>query len=380
MAIERTPLSAAELSATAQKAVVSGPTRMMAARGLLPMAPADQAAVLYQLSCDADTAVAAAARTTATGLPEKLLVGVLAGRLDPRILDFFSSLHGDKHAVLEAVILNASTADATIATLASRSAAREIDLIAQNEVRLLRHPEIIGAMYLNPKARMSTVDRAVELAVRNGVRVPGVAAWEEVARALSGGHAAHASPEVDALFSVAAARLTGDDSVLTVGDPDSLAVSEGGEIQDVADLPPELTPDAAKAHVEKLSVPAKIRLATIGNAFARSMLIRDPLRIIAMAAIKSERVTPFEAARYASNASIGEDVIKYIAQKREWTKPYNVKMALCMNPKAPAADVARLLPHLRDRDLRNVSKSKGIPSAVAAQARKLLMQRASPQK
>ena len=115
MAIERTPLSAAELSATAQKAVVSGPTRMMAARGLLPMAPADQAAVLYQLSCDADTAVAAAARTTATGLPEKLLVGVLAGRLDPRILDFFSSLHGDKHAVLEAVILNASTADATIA-------------------------------------------------------------------------------------------------------------------------------------------------------------------------------------------------------------------------------------------------------------------------
>ena len=377
MALERTPLSSAELSATAQKAVAAGPARMMAARGLVPMAPADQSAVLYQLSCDDDAQVASAARATATGLPEKLLLGVLAGRLDARILDFFAGLHGDKPAVLEAIILNAATADATVAALAARGAAREVDLIAQNEVRLLRHPEIIGAMYLNPKARMSTVDRAVELAVRNGVRVPGVAAWEEVARALSGG--ATTSPETDALFAVAAARLSGDDSALTVGDPEALTVLEGGEIQEVADLPVEAAQEA-KAQLDRLSVPAKLRLAMIGNAFARSLLIRDPLRIVAMAAIKSERVTPFEAARYASNASIGEDVIKYIAQKREWTKPYNVKMALCMNPKAPAAEVARMLPHLRDRDLRNVSKSKGIPSAVAAQARKLLMQRASPNK
>lgn len=374
MALERTLLAAAELSAAAQKAVSAGPTKLMAARGLMPMAPSDQAAVLYQLGCDPDAAISEAARATAAGLPEKLLTGVLGGRLDPRVLDFFVELHRDKASVIEVVILNTATADVTIAALAARASAREVDLIAQNEVRLLRHPEIIGAMYLNPKARMSTVDRAVELAVRNNVRVPGVAAWEEVARALSG---APPAGDADALFQVAAARLAGDDSVLTVGDPEALAVLEGGEIQEVV-LPAD--GEAAKAQVERLSVPAKIRLALIGNAFARSMLIRDPLRIVAMAAIKSERVTPFEAARYASNASIGEDVIKYIAQKREWTKPYNVKLALCMNPKAPAAEISRFLPHLRDRDLRNVSKSKGIPSAVAAQARKLLMQRASPQK
>ncbi len=380
MALERTPLAAAELSAAAQKAVAGGPAKMMAARGLVPMAPADQLAVLYQLAADPEAAVAEAARTTAAGLPDRLLAGVLAGRLDERVLDFFAELHASKAAVIEVVILNGATADATIATLASKAAAREIDLIAQNEVRLLRYPEIIGAMYLNPKARMSTVDRAVELAVRNGVRVPGVAAWDEVARALSGGAAQSVTADSDALFSAAAARLSGDDSRLTVGDPEALSVLVGGEIQEVNDLPADGAIEAAKATVDRLSVPAKIRLAMIGNAFARSMLIRDPLRVVAMAAIKSERVTPFEAARYASNASIGEDVIKYIAQKREWTKPYNVKLALCMNPKAPAAEVARMLPHLRDRDLRNVSKSKGIPSAVAAQARKLLMQRASPQK
>ena len=44
-------------------------------------------------------------------------------------------------------------------------------------------------MYLNKHARMSTVDRAVELAVRNNVRVPGLAAWDEIARALEHGAA-----------------------------------------------------------------------------------------------------------------------------------------------------------------------------------------------
>jgi hypothetical protein len=375
MALERSPLAPGELSAAAQKAVAAGPTKMMAARGLMPLPPADQAAVLYQLALDGEAAVASAARATATGLPEKLLAGVVAGRHDPRVLDFFAMLHLDKPVVVEAVVLNNATADATIATLAARSGPREIDLIAQNEVRLLRHPEIIGAMYLNPKARMSTVDRAVELAVRNQVRVPGVAAWEEVARALSGQPAAP-SHEADVLFAAAAHKLSGDDSALTVGDPETLIQLEGGEIQDVVNLPPEV----AQVQIEKLSVPGKIRLAMIGNAFARSILIRDPMRIVAMAAIKSERVTIFEAARYAGSHSIGEDIVKYIAQKREWTKPYNVKMALCMNPKAPIAEVARMLPHLRERDLRNISRSKGIPSAVAAQARKLLMQRATPQK
>lgn len=377
MALERAPLAPGELSAAAQKAVASGPTKMMAARGLMPLSPADQATVLYQLALDPEAAIASAARATAAGLPEKILVGVMGSRYDARVLDFFAMLHLDKPAVLETAILNGATADETIAALATRAGAREIDVIAQNEVRLLRHPEIIGAMYLNPKARMSTVDRAVELAVRNQVRVPGVAAWDEVARALSGAPSPPPSVEVDTAFAVAAMRLSGDDSVLTVGDPEVLAqllLEGGGAIQDVSDLPVEA------AHVQKLSVPAKIRLATIGNAFARSMLIRDPLRIVAMAAIKSDRVTPFEAARYASNHSIGEDVVKYIAQKREWTKPYNVKLALCMNPKAPVAEVARMLPHLRERDLRNLSKSKGIPSAVAAQARKLLMQRTTPSK
>ncbi len=371
--LAHTALDPTLLSAAAQRALGPGPGRTMAARGMLPLPLGDQVAVLYQLSLDADPAISAAARTTAQGLPEKLLAGTLTDpTLDPRVLDFFASFAADKAGVFEAVVLNPSIADETLAMLAARAGPREVDQIAQNEQRLLRHPEIIAAMYMNRKARMSTIDRVVELAVRNHVRVPGIAAWDEVARALTGGLGGGSAADDDALFAQAAERLSGDDSPLTKGDAEQVPSDEEIEAAPVIeekDIP-----------IEKLSVPSKIRLATVGNAFARGVLIRDRLKLVAIAAIKSPGVTDIEAARFAGNATLAEEVIRYIAGKREWTKMYGVKVSLCKNPKAPVADVTRLLPFLRERDLQTLSKSRGVSSAVTAQARKLVIARRGPGK
>jgi hypothetical protein len=212
---------------------------------------------------------------------------------------------------------------------------------------------------------MSTVDRAVELAVRNNVRVPGLLAWDEIARSLQGGTASGSHD--DAVFAMAA-EAGADDRILTEGD----AETPIEDIERREQLALEQTKDIP---IASLSVPAKIRLATLGNAFQRSVLIRDPLRIVAMAAVKSPGVTEFEAAAYASNQTLSEDVIRYVAQKREWTKLYGTKVSLCRNPKTPVTEAMRLMPFLREKDLNNLMKSKGVPSAVVAQARKLMMQR-----
>jgi len=357
--IEHTPLD--ELSPAAQKALGPGPARMMAARGMAPLAPADQVAVLYQLVIEGD----ATAKATLVGLPDKILAGALGDpKLDSRILDLFAQHVGERPPVFEVLVQNPAIADETIADLAARLGGREIDRIATNEQRLLRHPEIISAMYLNKAARMSTVDRVVELAVRNHVRVPGLAAWDEIARALQ--TEKPATTEQDHLFSVAAAATTGDDAPLTQGD----AEQARDDFEDKDFL--EQTKDVP---IEKLTVPAKIRLAQLGNAFARAVLIRDPMRLVCIAAIKSSRVTEFEAAGYAGNPQLAEEVIRHIASKREWTKLYGTKYALCRNPKTPIPDAMRLLPFLREKDIQRLAKSKGVPSAVVAQARKLLMQR-----
>ena len=167
------------------------------------------------------------------------------------------------------------------------------------------------------------------------------------------------------MFAAMAATTGRDDSVLTTGDAEQALPEDEAAAGSPGDDEDE----------RKLTIPMKVRLATLGDAFERAKRIRDPSRMVAMAAIKAPGVTDIEAARYAGNQALAEDVIRHIASNRNWTKLYGVKVSLCRNPKAPIAEIARLLPSLRQKDLAQLSKSKGVPSAVAAQARKLIMQR-----
>ena len=369
MSLPLSPLEPSQLSSEAQRALSTGPSRMMAARGMAPLSsPADLVSVLYQLSLDGETAVREAAVASSRELPLRVVRAALADTsLDPRVLDFFSRQLVGKADALEAVILNSRTADETIAWIASRGGAREVDIIAGNEQRLLRHPEIIAALYTNRAARMSTVDRVVELAVHNSVKVPDIAAWDEICRSIlqsgKGGAgeeeaAAVSDEEKDAIFAAAAAvHASRDDS-----DDDS----DGEGVAEVAAQP---------RGVRDLTVPMKIRLATLGNKFDRGVLVRDTKKMVALAAIKSPGVTDSEAAKYATNSSLAEEVIAYIASRREWVKLYGTKMALVQNPKTPLPAAMRLMTHLRDKDVRGIARSKSVPSALSAQARKLSSQR-----
>jgi hypothetical protein len=366
MALAHTPLDPAQLAPEAQRAIAPGPMRMMAARGLAPLPrPGDLLSVLYQLGLDPDPAIRDAAQRTAKELPERVLTGALADpAIDPRVIDRFALEILDRPVLLQRIILNPATADQTIADLASLLDAAEVDLVAQNEERLLRHPDIIAAMYKNRRARMSTVDRAVELAVRNQIEVPDIPAWEEIVAAVMGKakqpQPERSAAEDDALFAQAAAVMAEESRAEAASEAE---VDATIEVQ---------AKKAAAVPMSKMTVPMKIRLATLGNAFARSQLIRDPMRVVAMAAIKAPGVTDGEVSKYASNQGLSEDVIRYIADRREWSRLYSVKLALVQNPKNPIQSSIRLMTHLREKDLRTVSRSKNVPTAVAAQARKLL--------
>jgi hypothetical protein len=127
----------------------------------------------------------------------------------------------------------------------------------------------------------------------------------------------------------------------------------------------------------RLKLHEKIRLATLGNAYCRSNLIRDSNKMVSMAVIRSPLITDTEVVRYASNRQIGEDVIRYIANQRDFTKMYQVKLNLAQNPKCPLGFSLRFLPMLHAEDLKALSKSKNIPSALAVAARKLVQTRSA---
>jgi hypothetical protein len=356
--MQHTPLDTRSLGADAQRALSTAPAKMMAARGMAPIArPVDLAAVFYQLALDSDAIVRETATRGAGEIPEGILRAALADTAtDARVLDFFSTRVRSRPALIEAIVLNRTSADETIAAIALNAEARLVDIIATNEERLLRHPEIIGAMYMNKLARMSTVDRAVELAVRNKVRVPGIPAWEEICKALLESGKRDTTPPADQASDAEFARVLADG-----------IARDGQETRDE---------EAGDVDWNDRTIPEKIRLVTIGGSQQRSKGIRDAKLVVAMAAAKAPGVNENEARKWAGNHALARQVIAYIAGHREWTQHYDFKFLLVQNPKCPVTDAMKFVLHLREKDVRTVARSHGIPAPVVTQARKLLTQRA----
>jgi hypothetical protein len=65
-------------------------------------------------------------------------------------------------------------------------------------------------------------------------------------------------------------------------------------------------------------------------------------------------------------------VLRLIAQNRDFTRSYQVKLNLIGNPRTPFTYSSRLIAHLRDNDLRMMSKSKNVPGAVQTAVRQQL--------
>jgi len=360
------------------------PLKMMAARGLSPLKPGEQATALYQLVQTGDDAVKQAAQKTANELPEKILSGALAEALDARVLDFFARRLWQKGKLLEVVLLNKATDDETFRHLATLCGESELEIIAKNEERLLRHPAIIAALYLNPKTRMSTAQRALELAVRNQVRVDGIPAFDEAARTIeqSGSQTPAPAAAEDAAFQRAAEVVVDKAAGLELvavdaAEEEQVRAQEAADADAAAELPEGTAADVdeKKHRLENLSPAGQIRAATLGNAFARSVLIRSKNKQVAMSCIKSPAVSDPEVMHYANNRGLDEDIIRYIANKRQWSRLYGVKVALCNNPKCPLPLAMGFLPHLRPPDLKALSRSKGVPSAVANAAKQILRSR-----
>ncbi|HEY3358162.1 MAG TPA: hypothetical protein VGQ83_33250 [Polyangia bacterium] len=381
MPLELTPLEPERLSDALRRVV--GPQsppalKLMAARGLAPLGPQDLITALYQVGLETDATLAEAAQKSAAGLPERVLQGGLAGADDARVLHYFARLVKGRPEMVELVLLNRNTHDDTFAYLAGVCDERELEMIAAAEERCLRTPAIVEALYFNRRARMSTVDRLVELCARHGVELDKIPGYREIIAALSAApQVAPEEPEVAALEDDIF-REAIDAGADAFGEGDSDETDETvGELLEGAEEEARDPKRVTIESIKNLKLSAKIRLATVGTAFHRAVLIRDSNKQVALAAIRSPAVSDNEVARYSANRALAEDVVRYIASRREYLKNYQVKVNLVSNPKCPLATAMRLLQFLRENDLRGVARSKSIPAALATTAKKQLANKKS---
>ena len=130
--------------------------------------------------------------------------------------------------------------------------------------------------------------------------------------------------------------------------------------------------DSLYNRIQQMSVTEMVQLATFGTKEARNLLIRNPNRSIVQAVLNSPKITDDEITSFAGNKNLSKEVPLIISNKKEYTKNYMVKAALVNNPKTPLPTAIKFLRHLIPKDLRNVSKSKNVPTVLAKTAIKIL--------
>jgi hypothetical protein len=344
------------------------PLRMMAAKGLVPaVAPADLSTLLFMLSFDADAGVRETAVKTAAGLPDKIWgVALRAEGLDGRVLGWLADRFAGNEAATELVLLNGSTLDETVARLAPVVSQRLADIVRQNELRLLRHDAILRGLCANPNALASSLDGACDFCVRNGLTLLDVPRSVEAYKRIHGVDPTVKPPEP---AETAAALML------------EFGQELAHEVDADAATPPAETPEAAQKKVNitqrimKMSVSEKIKLATLGNKEARTLLLRDSNKLVCMAAATSPRITDGEIISLANSRTANADVLRYIYTNREFLRTYAIKISLVKNPKVPLPTALKMLLTLQEKDIKELARDRNVPQTIQAQAKAFMMKK-----
>jgi hypothetical protein len=121
-----------------------------------------------------------------------------------------------------------------------------------------------------------------------------------------------------------------------------------------------------------MNVSEKIRAAMRGSREERTILIRDPNKLVSLAVLSSPKVNEREIESYAKLANVSEDVLRVIGSTRAWTKSYAIVRSLAFNPKSPIAVSMTLVSRLVEKDVRMLSIDRNIAEPVKLLARKAL--------
>jgi hypothetical protein len=350
-----------------------GPVRQMAARGIAPgLKPQDALTVVALLSVSEDASLATAATSTLGKLPLALLQGALVPELQAGVVDLIAPTYVNDATVMERILSLPQIAAETVAVIAARCSEMVAELVATNEERLLANPVIIEKLYLNKNTRMSTANRALELAVRNKVKIEGIPAYEEAALAIQNELIPEPSPEPtfsDILFKETTELGAKLEAALAVeGDTHEIDEATGE-----AKLKQKFLP--VHTRIADMSMAEKIRTAMVGSASERAILVRDNNKIVARAAVKSPQIQENEAVRISMMRNVSDEVLMELARSAKWKSSYQIKLNLVQNPRTPMHIATKLIPYLFEHDVKAISKSKNVTGPIATAAKQQLQRK-----
>jgi len=160
--------------------------------------------------------------------------------------------------------------------------------------------------------------------------------------------------------------IVDEDPLIDLDETPSFEADELGDAPETADAPRVGIVD----QIARMGFSERLRAAMKGTREMRSILIRDPNKMVAASVLSSPKVTEQEIETFARIPNIPEDVLRAIGSNRAWVKNYAVVAGLTKNPKTPIAMSLNLMSRLTVRDLTLLSNDRNVPEPLRVAARK----------
>jgi hypothetical protein len=358
-----------KLGPSAQKVLSEGaplPAQMMAAKGVVPGAkPHEIVIVVAVLATRSDEKPREAAFATLSKLPPPILNGALTGDLPGSVITQLASPYAGNHEVIEKLLRLPRISGEALEILAGAADERAGELIATNEELMLKHPVVIEKLYMNKRVRMSTADRLIELCVRNSIELS-IPAFKEAALAIK--NELIAEPSEEPTFDDVLFRETQEAA-------DKLELGDNEDTHEIDDEGEEKVKEKViplYARLAEMTVSQRIRCATLGTSAERLLCVRDSNRLVAAAAAKSPLLKEPEAVQITASRVVSEDVLRILALNKDFVRNYQIKLNLVSNPRTPFTFSSRLVPMLRESELKMLSKSKNVSGAIVTAVKQQL--------
>jgi hypothetical protein len=342
--------------------------RLMAAQGLLPLKPEDLLEMWTNLISDTDEGVRAAAEDSLKAFPAAELLPILKSRDTPQSVLGWAVSHRAEPELREATLQNHSLLDETIEQLAGTLPQALAELVVINQTRLLRSTSLLVALEANAGLNNDQKRRLRELreTFRIGVQEPLPSQPKGVGGGGPGGDGAPspaAAPEPTPpepepeLAPMGDIFMTEDEAIVRY-----LSDEERQQSEKVS----------AVQKIYRLDTKEKLMTALKGSREERSILIRDPNRLVAAAVLGSPKMTEAEIESISAMKNVSDSILREIGSHREWTKRYIVLNNLVRNPRTPIGIALSMVPRLSPRDIKSIAVDRNVPEPVRKQAQKFV--------
>jgi len=288
------------------------------------LAPADRAEVLAVLAGDADEMVAARAQDAILSQPvESFVEAIKREHALPALLSYAAKNLADKPGVCDAMVQNKNCPPEFLIPVVRYLSAVGIQSLMEELDRISESPALASAL---EHSTSLTVEQKNQLQELHG---PGI-------------------PVDEAALAEAAAAVEFD------------AARRQTLLQRLA----------------KMTVAQRVQFAIKGGSEARRTLIRDNNKVVQRAVLQSPRLTDQEVEAFAAMSSLTDEILRLIANNRNFRKNYTVVRNLINNPKTPLDVTLHMLPILNAIDLKRLTTNKNVPETLRTTANKLQRTRA----